>query len=594
MAWCALVFAGPATTVITNPEQFLQQTESLRTKNHPEFVRRLAQIHREGPLLTSDQQWHLRYLEAWEAMFEGDNADSRKMFQDVIDHSNNESLVYKASAHLLSNLSLSQRYTEAFALANQLTADLPRIKDKAARSGVLTNLSQMLNFAGQTDLAIKYAQMMELELAPGESACYPVYLKTAALFGGKRLTSSSPELQNAIRVCKDAGQPILTNSAWLMLTSLYRAENKPRQILSVLDRIAPSLRSDNYQQNLFSAQVMRAQAYAMLGRDNDARKTALAAIATTSPDAIDEWLKVAYEVLYRIEKKRGNTDAALQYYEKYVAQDKGYLNDISARTIAFQTVQQRVLTKKLEAEELSKQNNILRLQQALDTNAVETSRLYIALLLVLLASIAFWLYRIKRSQLRFKWLSHRDGLTGILNHQQFIDEATLVLLHLEKRSADSCLISIDLDHFKRINDTHGHAVGDAVLQHTVATCQHQLRPIDLFGRMGGEEFGILLRDCPRARGMDIADRIRIAIASTPMLQNGTVISISASVGLAATDVSGYELQRLCKEADAALYRAKRSGRNRVIADITNDEVAVADADSPTSVACCASQPFATR
>jgi diguanylate cyclase (GGDEF)-like protein len=181
----------------------------------------------------------------------------------------------------------------------------------------------------------------------------------------------------------------------------------------------------------------------------------------------------------------------------------------------------------------------------------------------------FWLFRLKRSQLRFMRLSRCDGLTGISNHQHFISEADRILRLLEKRLGHACLISIDLDHFKQVNDTHGHAMGDAVLKHAVAICQHHLRPADVFGRLGGEEFGILLQECSREQGLEIANRIRIAIGATPMEHDGNGILVSASVGLASTDTSGYELQRLCKDADMALYCAKRAGRNRVIAGSEN-------------------------
>jgi diguanylate cyclase (GGDEF)-like protein len=250
----------------------------------------------------------------------------------------------------------------------------------------------------------------------------------------------------------------------------------------------------------------------------------------------------------------------------------GYLNDISARTLAYDVAQQHTLAQKLETEKLSRENRILQLQQALTTKAVETSRLYIALLLIALTSIVFWLFRLKRSQLRFKKLSHQDGLTGIFNHQHFISEADGALRLLEKKHGSACLVSIDLDHFKQVNDTHGHALGDAALKHTVAICQQHLRPTDLFGRLGGEEFGILLLDCSRDQGVTIANRIRLAIEATPIEADGCVVSLSASVGVASTDTSGYGLQQLCREADAALYRAKRTGRNRVIADTENDSV----------------------
>jgi diguanylate cyclase (GGDEF)-like protein len=469
----------------------------------------------------------------------------------------------------LSNLGANQRYEEAFALANRLTTSLPDIKDPQARFTLLINLSQMLDLAGQTDLAIKYARMMESAIPPGETTCRPLSLQAAALYNGKRLTSSSPELQRAIDICVAAQQPVIANAMWLVLSSLYLDEGQPGKAMALLDRISPSIGINHYYPHMLSARVQRAQAYAKLGDDNDARKSALAAVAMGTPNDVNEWLKEAYEVLYQVEKKRGNATAALSYYEHYVAQDKGYLNDVSARTLAYEVAQQHMLVQKLDTEKLSKQNNILRLQQALDTNAVETSRLYIVLLLSVLISIVFWLFRLKRSQLRFKKLSCHDGLTGILNHQHFISEADRALRLLERKLGNACLISIDLDHFKQVNDTYGHAVGDAVLRRTVAICQQQLRPTDLFGRLGGEEFGILLIECSRDPGIAIADRIRMAIEATPVDGDGCVVSFSVSVGLAYTDTCGYGLQRLCREADAALYRAKRTGRNRVIADTEN-------------------------
>src|SRR5581483_9137346 len=336
--------------------------------------------------------------------------------------------------------------------------------------------------------------------------------------------------------CVAAQQPVLAETMWLVLSSLYLEENQAGKAIALLDQIAPSIRINHYYPHTLAALVQRAQAYAKLGNDAEAKKAALAAISMGNPSDISDWLKDAYEVLYSIEKKQGDNAAALYYYERYVTQDKGHLNDISAKTLAYDVAQQHTLVQKLETESLSKQNNILRLQQALATKAVETSRLYIALLLVVLVSIVFWLFRLKRSQLRFKQLSCLDGLTGILNHQHFVGEAERSLRLQEKKSGSACLVSIDLDYFKQVNDTHGHAIGDAVLKHTVTICKQHLRACDLFGRLGGEEFGILLVDCSRDQGMAIADRIRMAIGATPIDIDGCRVSFSASLGLACTDM----------------------------------------------------------
>lgn len=573
VTFCATAQAAPASTTVspvsrttTDAAELLAYTESLRTKDHPRFVRMLEQIRLTAPHLSSHQQWQLRYLDAWETAFQGDYVKAEGQLRNVIDHSGDMTLATKASALLMGNMAINHRYEEAFQLANQLVTDLPKVKDRLARFIVLLNLSQLLGSAGQNDLAIKYARMMEDAPPPGETLCNPFAQEVLSLYYSKKLTSSSPELQQTIDTCRSSGQPVYVNFAWLILASLHLDEGHPDKAKTVLNQIAASIRSNHYYPHMVAWQAELAQAYAKLGDETNARKAALAAEAMSSPGEISEPLRDAYGVLFRIEKRHGNATAALAYYERYVAQDKRYLNDVNARALAYQVAQQQVATKKLETEELGKQNSVLKLQQALDAKAAETSRLYITLLVILLTAIALWLFRTMRSQRRFKRMATRDGLTGILNHQHFIHEAGRVLRLLEKKLEHACLISIDLDHFKQVNDTYGHAMGDVVLKLAVAICQQHLRPSDLFGRLGGEEFGILLHDCSREQGLDIANRIRIAIGTTPMEQDGSGVSISASVGLASTDTSGYELQRLCKEADAALYRAKRAGRNRVIAD----------------------------
>ncbi|WP_233841879.1 GGDEF domain-containing protein [Dyella sp. 2HG41-7] len=570
MAWSALVQVGYAAMSISNPAEFLEQAESVHAVDHARFVQMLAQIHREAPPLKPAEQWHLRYLDAWEAMFEGDYAKSETELRDVIDHSGDPTLAAKALAQLMDNLATNRRYEEAFAMANRLTAGLSQITDRKTRFWLFYELSQMSNYAGQIDLAIQYAHMAADSAPPGSSLCFPYYLQVAALYNGKRLTSGSPELHEAIETCDASKYPVTANAAWLILVSLHLDENQPAKAMALLDHIEPAIRASHYYPHMLSSQVQRAQAYAELGDDNSAKTAALAAIGMSHPNEISEWLMVAYDVLYKAEKKLGHSAAALSYYEHYAAQDKGYLDDISARSLAYEVAQQNMLMQKFETERLSKQNNILRLQQQLATKAVETSRLYIVLLIMVLVFIVFWLFRLKRSQLRFKILARLDGLTGVFNHQHFIGEAERALRGLEKKHGVACLISIDLDHFKQVNDTHGHAIGDAVLKHTVAICKQHLRPTDLFGRLGGEEFGILLMGCSRDQGAAIADRIRMAIEATPMDKDECVVAFSASIGLVSTETCGYDLHQLWREADSALYRAKRTGRNRLIVDTGSD------------------------
>lgn len=574
---CILMQTGIAaqTIKITDAGAFLDQTEALRNQDHLRFAQQLERIHRESPALTTAQQWHLRYLDALEASLEGKFTTAEQPLRDVINRSRDPILAAKASALLMNNLALAHRYQDAFVLANRLTIDLPTIQDKPARFQVLGYLSQMLNLAGQTDLATKYAHMMGETIPAGMDSCYPRAMLVAALWNAKQLSSSDPDLRKAVDVCEKARKPIVANTVQLTLSSRYLEERKPEKALALLKQIEPSIRINHYYPHTLSAQTQRAEAYEQLGQLDDARKAALAAIAMASPDEINDYLAVAYEVLYRISKRQGDPGAALRYYENYVAQNKGSIDDAAAQALAYQTIQQRVLTRKLETEELSKKNSILTLQQALDTKAAETSRIYITLLIILLSAIMLWLFRTTRLQMRFKHLASHDGLTGILNHQHFMSEAERILRLSEKKLVNVSLISIDLDHFKQVNDTYGHAMGDEVLRQAVQVCKSQLRASDVFGRLGGEEFGILLQDCSRDHAKSIAHCIRKAISEAAIERNDVTVRISTSVGLACTTSSGYGLRRLCTDADAALYRAKRGGRNRVIADIEDGYLASA-------------------
>ncbi|MEW5836036.1 MAG: GGDEF domain-containing protein [Pseudomonadota bacterium] len=440
---------GKDASTIDDPGAFLAQTESLRIRDHEQFARQLALIHREAPSLTPAQHWYLKYLDAYEATLQGDYDAAESPLRQVIDQSGDTTLAAKASALLMSNMAMRHRYLEAFALAHKLTTYIPQITDVNLRNDILGNLSQMFTLAGQADLAIQYARMMQSGTSSEGESCKARFRLLAAQYSAKRLTSSDPKLEETVNSCAREHEPIVQAATQLMRTDLQLGEHKAAQALASLDRIAPAVARNHYYPHTLSEQVQRAEAYEQLGDLGKARQLALGAIGMASPDDIDNWLAIAYRILFDDAKRRSDFSQALSYYEKYVRQQRRSVDDAAAQALAYQTVQQQVMARKLEAEELSKQNSVLKLQKELDAKAVETSRLYITLLLIGLTGIVLLLLRIKHSQLRFKRMAALDGLTGILNHQNFITESERALLQIEKKSTHASLIWMDLDHFKK-------------------------------------------------------------------------------------------------------------------------------------------------
>jgi diguanylate cyclase (GGDEF)-like protein len=122
----------------------------------------------------------------------------------------------------------------------------------------------------------------------------------------------------------------------------------------------------------------------------------------------------------------------------------------------------------------------------------------------------------------------------------------------------------DLDHFKLVNDTYGHAAGDHVLRAVATMCESELRGVDLLGRVGGEEFAVLLPETPLAGAVTIAERLREQFAAAPVVFAGNDIPVTASFGVTVWSEADGDIAPAMKRADGALYRAKAAGRNRVV------------------------------
>ncbi|MGI8783527.1 MAG: GGDEF domain-containing response regulator [Acidobacteriota bacterium] len=173
--------------------------------------------------------------------------------------------------------------------------------------------------------------------------------------------------------------------------------------------------------------------------------------------------------------------------------------------------------------------------------------------------------RIERAQF-LKKLLERDGLTQLLSHTAFLERAkTLVAYRKRQKAGPTAMAMVDLDHFKLINDTYGHAVGDTVLTELAALFRRRLRLSDLVGRYGGEEFAIILDNLQGKDAVRLMTRLLEEFASIEHEANdGTRFCVTFSAGIAMLDQSRWELEQWKQAADAALYEAKASGRCRVL------------------------------
>lgn len=200
------------------------------------------------------------------------------------------------------------------------------------------------------------------------------------------------------------------------------------------------------------------------------------------------------------------------------------------------------------------------------TRSIRDGPLWLMACLMTTAATAFGFMSLSTARLRVELLRRAqvDDLTGLLNRWALKRMALREIQRCRRGNGSSLsVITMDLDGLKVVNDTKGHSCGDVVLQTVAGVLQETVRTCDSVARLGGDEFCILLPESSLDEAVKVAERLREEIAELVVRYRGETVRTSASLGVTSSDISGLEWQRLMDDSDAALYRAKRDGRNRV-------------------------------
>jgi len=561
LACVALLIVGPDLAAAETPDELLQRADYLKTGNNSEFQTLLVQLDAQAPALSVAQRDFIDYLHAWQLGYLGRYEDALAAFQAFLARVSDPTAQARARISLINVQVNAAHYEDAYATLAALLASADKIQDRTARRLSQTVAATLYGDAGQYDLSLRYVEQALAYDQSDRSTCIALTTKAGTMARSGQLRADDASAQAGLAACMRIDDVLYANLIRTYEAQALVANGRSHDALQLLQPHDAEILGTHSAAATSIFRSILARCYLLGGDLDKARESALSAIDDGVKQAYSKPVADAYEVLYQAAKLQGRLQDALDYHEKYATADRAYLSDTTARTLAYQMVSQQVLDKKRQIDALNEKNQVLQLEGEVAAKAAETERLYVASLVIGLVSIALWAYRTKRSQVRFQKLSRRDGLTGIVNRQHFMDESKRALKYAAKSSRDVSLILIDLDHFKVVNDTRGHAAGDGVLKQTVATCQQYMRSIDLFGRLGGEEFGVLLPDC----GLDIAERraeeLRCAIAQSVRVD--PEMAVSASFGATSTRESGYDLRQMLIHADSALYQAKRAGRNRV-------------------------------
>ena len=544
-------------------EAMLRQAELVRSSDPVQFQHLLGQLTASVDAASDSQREHLAYLKAYQLGFSGRFDLGIAAAKQIFDTTSDTTLKFRAGALMVNSYASTREFTEGLRTLDQTLALVDQVRDPEIRHHGWTAASQIYSAVGQYELARDFAERVLADKPTPRTNCFASYSRLSAIYHLERLDGAESTIIDAMDQCRAAGEPLAVHFLQSYLARFWTAQGDRIKGIGLLEQMLPQVEASDYAQLVSEVHSLLAEWKLAEGMASEAERHA--GIAIRSSVGIVHSLPYiqANRTLYEIANRRGDTAMALESLRAYTDANESYLDSVKARELAFQMVKHETQQKTQTIELLNKQNQVLTLEQKVTEKTSQANRLLIALLAVLLASIAYWAFKVKRMQVSFRKLAETDALTGISNRHHFTRRAGAVLEQCRKANQQVGLVMLDLDHFKTINDRFGHATGDWALKAVAQACQQACRRDDLLGRLGGEEFALLLVGYDAEASAALAEQCRQRISAIDTLPSGHRFRITASFGVAGSRNCGHSFDELMARADDALYASKREGRDRI-------------------------------
>ena len=557
MAFCLHANASDAA------QKALQEADAIRSANPDKFSLALRELELRSDL-DEHQQAYLRYLHAYRAAYEGRLEESIKRAQPLADRAVDPKIRVRAGALIVNSYAVLRKFASGLRQLDRTLTARRLTNDPEANAHALHVAAFLHNQLGQYRIGEGYADLiLKRADVPPRTRCFTSELKYEAMLNLRTLPVDNRGIDAAIAHCLGVGERVVANLLRGILARKMALDGQRGEAIRMLQYAMPEIEATRFPNLVGQINSLLGELLLEEGRLQEARRHAARALEHSGRIARSLSLVAAYRVLYEVAERQGSAAEALRYYKQYAQADVGYLNEVNAREMAYQTVRQELAAQSQKITLLNRQNDVLKLQQQVDRQSATNMRMLTGLLLALAAAIAYWALRVKRMENVLRRQTQTDSLTGVASRQHFMREAETLLRRHKAEGTQVALVMFDLDNFKTINDRYGHAVGDWVLKRAAEACSASCRRGDLIGRLGGEEFAMLLCDVPAGGASRAADACRAAIRRIDSSETGHIFQPGASFGISLASRSGYDLTALLSHADKALYRAKHDGRNCV-------------------------------
>ncbi len=552
-----------ASEQIIDIEHSLDQAYNVRSSDVPQFLNLLEQIESHKHLLTINQIHHFNYLKAYSYTFSGDYDKAFPILQALTNNAHDKSLKIQSLVTLINVYALLQDWDNGLSTLQRTLNVVNDVESDELHIKVMLGAALLYSRIEQYDLALVYVNLAIENLSDSRELCIARQIALGAKYELNQLTLEDTSIYQSISICEQHNETVMLNLIRSYIANLYIEQGDAQEAVDLLIPHIQEIKESGTPILIAEISSTIAKAYWHLNDIKQAEYYASETIMLSDDQKADETVVSAYWLLYQIALKRNDYKGALYFHVKYSEKDKVFLIGLKAKHMAFQLAEHKTMEQQRAIERLNEQNNLLQLEKKLARTQAINNQLYIIILIILMVLLAVWGYRSRKVQKHLRILAEFDALTGVFNRRHFSVLANKQISVATKVKRPVSCIMFDLDKFKSINDNYGHANGDWVLKRAALACKELIRKDDIIGRLGGEEFAVILPGCSREQAANIAEQYRQALSRIDSQETGFSFPITASFGVTCTSVSGNNLDKLLADADAAMYDSKNNGRNQV-------------------------------
>lgn len=542
----------------------LRHIDNVRLSDHQTAKAELANIPVTS--LESDELHYYRYLEGLVLTLVDGNelTDIIARYDSLLEEPVQPELRIRVLGSLINLLGVKRDWKNGLQRVEELLALLQEIQDSTYKPDAYLNLAHFHLNIGQPETALHFAERAfssETLMPRIRCGLHLVVISTKAKLQLDNLDLA--EFSEADRVCNNANQNYTIVNINIWKAKWLLQQNRLDEAQTVLTTTLMKAESFPTSGQLIEIYSLFAMVYWANEEYDNARVHADKVMAVEFKEDFPQPLIDTYDIKRQLAERNGNYQQAYQCLTIRQQLEQNMYEQQLADEIAIQQARFDIDAKQNEIELLDKQNELLKAESMLINERLENSLLALALVSILLSSLLFWSYRSRKVQSKLKMFAQTDALTQIANRGYFTDCLTEKLTQAQKNGSLVGLILLDLDHFKNINDTYGHQVGDWALIQTAKAIKESVGDDAIVGRLGGEEFGAVITGKPEREVIHIAERCRVAIENIQSAMSEYQFKLTVSAGVSNSSQAGYKLENLYAAADLALYQSKHYGRNRV-------------------------------